>query len=135
VPGPKQAGDELDQMPVAANEEVCRDMEAPQTLVIRMRIGIQIVRKKLCDTSSTKLAWRKTDRVNHHKFDRLPNWPGITVRRGDALRRFGPAAGIYSIFQWPFLADTVLAQGQTSPSVRVLRSTLAAPCGNAEHEM
>jgi hypothetical protein len=43
---------------------VCRNLEAPNFVVVRMRIPIELVRKQRLDLGSAEFPWRQADAVN-----------------------------------------------------------------------
>ena len=79
MPSSLRAGYELQQLAVAANEEVGGDPQVMDGLVIRMRAWVQAIGEKLDDPVTTELIGRQADRMDHHQFDIYVRRTGITI--------------------------------------------------------
>lgn len=87
VPGAQCAGDELQQRPVAPDQEVRGDADCRKRAEIRMRVRIEPIGEQLDDGVPAELARRQRDVVNDQQRDALALRPRVAVRRSDLRRR------------------------------------------------
>lgn len=83
MPRASAARDELDQLPITADEKVGRDPQAAQPLVIRVRTRIQDVREEIDDGVATEATRWKADVVQNQQKCRDPLGPVIRIRGSD----------------------------------------------------
>lgn len=64
MPGPVVAADELPDLSLARDEEVGRNLQATNALVVRMGVPVQLIGEQLLDCACAELARRQADGVN-----------------------------------------------------------------------
>src|SRR5262249_3634922 len=84
-------GDELQQLAVAPDDEVGRDLEAADRLEVRMRRPVERVREEPLDRVATVFAGWQADAVQHDEIDRRGLRAWAEVRRRHASRATPPA--------------------------------------------
>ena len=79
VPGAPGAGDELDDFSVTANEEMARNFQAFQRLIIRVRLRIELIGEQFDDTFTAKFFRRQADGMDHQQADVIPVRPLVAI--------------------------------------------------------
>ena len=69
MPGPIIEGDELDQVPIALDQAMRRNLEALDLGKIGMPGRIELVGEQLLDETTTIFSGRQADAVNHDQVD------------------------------------------------------------------
>ena len=93
MPGTPAAGNELDDVAVAANEEVCRDPDVPDGLEVGMGIPVQCAGEQRCHRIAYEVTRRKTDVVNDDQADIRFIGSEITVGGSDITNPVSHAMG------------------------------------------
>lgn len=87
MPRPVVARDELDQLAVAPDEEMRRDLQGADSGEVGMARRVQPVGEEVKDVVAAELARRQADGMDHDQPGRFAGRPGIEVRRRLAPRR------------------------------------------------
>ena len=111
VPRALSARHELDQLAVAADEEVRRHVEIPDRRVVRMRGGVEPVGEKFDDARAAKFSRRQADRVYDEEVHRAARRPRVAVGRGHVARALNESFG----------SETQLQEGTMGASNSVIR--------------
>lgn len=81
MPGSTGAGNELDQLAVAPDQEVCCDAQALYFAIIGMSCRIQAIGKQVDYSAAAELIWRQTNGVDDYQPDGFSRGPLISVWR------------------------------------------------------
>lgn len=85
MPGPLLARDELDRLPIPADEKMSGNFEAAESLIKRMSFGIEPVGKKFGHPIAAELLRWQADVVDHQQAYLTPGGAFIAIgRRNDA---------------------------------------------------
>ena len=97
MPGPIIRRNKLDDLAIAADQEVRRYAQVAQLVEIRVRIAIESVGEKISDVGSAEFAGWQADIMDDEQIDDGAIGARIKVGRGNA-RRFGtPSVLAYRI--------------------------------------
>lgn len=94
MPRARIAGDELHNLAVSPDEEMCRDAKPGDIREVRMRGGRQTVCEKFGDTIAAEFSGRQADRMNDQQRWRFAVGPLIAVRGRNVADACEPAGGI-----------------------------------------
>lgn len=86
MPRAQGAGHELQQLAVAADQQVGRHAQVANRCVVGMRVRIEPIRKQIDNAGSAEFSWRQADTVDNEQLDRHAGRTLIAVGRGDKAR-------------------------------------------------
>jgi hypothetical protein len=93
MPGTTNGRKELDQVTVAANEEVCRHPQRVYFAIVRMGIGVEAIGEQLLDAVTAKFARRQADCMDYQQLDRLTRRTIVMIGRWHDPSAGQPAIG------------------------------------------